>query len=83
MGSGGVRRMTLGEKRAEFPSGIVRLSRLTEEREIFGAGSRRRGLGLGLKADDGGWCMDWVVGCVWGGEAYGMVGGWKKAGMGG
>lgn len=83
MGNGGVRMTMLGEKRAEYPSGIVRLSRLSES---FGAGSRRRGLVLAWST--GGsvecrWCVGWVVGCTWGKEEeYVIVEGPKDEGVG-
>lgn len=65
MGTGGVRMTMLGEKRAEYPSGMVWFSRLTARRESFGGG-------LGLRfsmwtAGESDWCPGCAAGCVWGG----------------
>lgn len=71
MGNGGVRMMMLGEKRAEYPSGMVRLSRLTAVRESLGATARRRELELVVSLGDSAkcrWCVVLVVVCVWCGE---------------
>jgi hypothetical protein len=62
MDNGGVHITMLGEKRAEYPSGMVKLRRLTGGRDSLGAGLRR-GMGLRSRLETGGG-GGWGLGCA-------------------